>query len=91
MFCEPESASDSTSSLMDSVGDESQYLDLLLHKAPLSLILTAPWIIAWGEAGGPLITTQNTPAPSAVSTPTYTISEKPFLLFVPPSLIYKAK
>lgn len=42
MFCEPENASDSTSSLMESVGDESQYLALLLHKAPHSLILTAP-------------------------------------------------
>lgn len=42
--------SDPTSSLMDSVGDESQHLDLLLHKAPLPLILTAPRIVAWGEA-----------------------------------------
>lgn len=41
-FCEPESASDSTSGLMESVGDESQYLALLMYKAPRSLILTGP-------------------------------------------------
>lgn len=41
--------------------------------------------------GGGLITAQDTQALSAVCTPTCTISEKPFLLFLPLSLIYKGK